>query len=129
MPSPVLSGSLASIFSGIALALCGKAEIDDACAPLNGPSQWVWGRHAKFKDGFTVRHTVVGYAIHHGASIFWGLLYERLRKTRHDIEAAAMTSATAAFVDYRLTPKRFTPGFEKRLSMRSLFAVYAAFGL
>jgi hypothetical protein len=31
-------------------------------------------------------------------------------------------------VDYRLTPRRFMPGYERRLSRRSLGAVYAAFG-
>jgi hypothetical protein len=40
---------------------------------------------------------------------------------------AAATSVLACFVDYRLTPDRLTPGFEKRLSRRSLFVVYALF--
>lgn len=132
MPSPVLSGSLASIFSAATLALCGKAEIDDACAPLNCPSQWIWGRHAKYTNGFSLRHTVVGYAIHHAASIFWAVLYERLasRQSHHaKLKAAAATSAVAALVDFRLTPQRFTPGFEKRLSVISLAMVYSAFAL
>jgi hypothetical protein len=114
------------------LALCGKAEIDDACAPLNCPSQWIWGRHAKYTNGFSLRHTVVGYAIHHAASIFWAVLHERLparRPNNSKLEAAVATSAVAAFVDYRLTPKRFTPGFEKRLSVKSLFLVYTAFAV
>jgi len=127
------SGSLASVASTVALVLCGKGEVDDSCAPLNGPSQWIWGRHAKYKDGFSIRHTVVGYAIHHIASVFWAMFYERFRRGRDARKAilpsAAATSAMAAFVDYELTPHRFRPGFEKRLSRRSLVLVYAAFGL
>jgi hypothetical protein len=128
----VSSGSIASLASTIVLALRGKAEIDDIWAPLNGPSQWIWGRHAKYRNGFSLRHTAVGYAIHHVASIFWATFYERFCRRgsmRAIAEAAATTSALAAFVDYRLTPQRFTPGFEKRLSKRSLVLVYAAFGL
>lgn len=35
----------------------------------------------------------------------------------------------AAAVDFVMTPKRFTPGFEKRLSVRGLVWVYAGFAL
>jgi hypothetical protein len=35
----------------------------------------------------------------------------------------------AAAVDYTITPKRLTPGFEKRLPIPSLAVVYAAFGV
>jgi hypothetical protein len=35
-------------------------------------------------------------------------------------------AALAYFVDYRLTPRRLTPGYERRLSGRALLAVYAS---
>ncbi|HSV79850.1 MAG TPA: hypothetical protein VLK85_11705 [Ramlibacter sp.] len=38
-------------------------------------------------------------------------------------------SAVACFVDYRLTPKRLTPGFEHRLGKPELANVYACFAL
>ncbi|WON73812.1 hypothetical protein [Nitrosospira sp. Is2] len=41
------------------------------------------------------------------------------------LDAAAVTAA-AYVTDYYLVPKRFTPGFEKRLSGKSLFAVFVA---
>lgn len=121
-----LSGSAASIASSVALVLAGRRELADGNAPLNGPSQWLWGRQAPYRHGFSVRHTVLGYAIHHLASVFWAMLYERMAR-RQPLAAAAVTAATACFVDYRLTPERFTPGFEKRLSRKALFAVYVAF--
>jgi hypothetical protein len=41
------------------------------------------------------------------------------------LDAAAVT-AGAYITDYYLVPKRFTPGFEKRVSGKSLFAIYVA---
>jgi hypothetical protein len=35
-------------------------------------------------------------------------------------------AAVAYFVDYRLTPRRLMPGYERRISGRSLLAVYAS---
>jgi hypothetical protein len=127
----LLSGSAASLLSSLALAWRGRREVHDAAAPLNGPSQWVWGTQAPYARGFSVRHTVVGYAIHHVASIFWALAYERCRpkaaRPASAVAAAVAIAATASFVDYRLTPKRLEPGFDKRLSRSSLVLVYAAF--
>jgi hypothetical protein len=124
----VVSGSLASLTSAAALALAGGRELGDAATPLNGPSQWIWGRHAPYSDGFSLRHTVVGYGIHHLSAIFWAALFERARPRRHHVVPAAIaTASVACFVDYCCTPERFTPGFEKRLSHRALFMTYAAF--
>src|SRR5688572_21522798 len=132
-----ISGSLASLASALALVAGGKAEIGDRAAPINGPSQWIWGRLAPYRNGFSARYTVVGYLIHHAASLFWAVLYEKWRKKDSSANApistiarqAAATSAIACFVDYQLTPPRLRPGFEKRLSGRSLLGVYAAFAL
>jgi len=43
--------------------------------------------------------------------------------------SGAAVSAMAYVADYYLVPKRFTPGFEKRLSNRSLFAIYSTLAL
>ena len=125
-----LSGGAASLASALVLAARGRRELADVAAPLNGPSQWVWGKHAPYRNGFSVRHTVLGYAIHHLAATFWALFYEKARSEgRNPAALAAAITATAAFVDYRLTPERLTPGFEKRLSRESLVLVYCAFAL
>jgi len=127
----LVSGSAASLASAAMLAACGKRELDDPYAPLNGPSQWLWGERAACADGFSVRHTVAGYLVHHAMSIFWAVLFEKFRRRAIPAAAAALpavaTSSGACVVDYCLTPKRLTPGFEKRLSRGSLFLVYAAF--
>ena len=82
-----------------------------------------------------MKYTLPGYLTHHGASIFWAVVFERLfgHRARRDAATALATGATvatlAAAVDYTITPKRLTPGFEKRLSAPSLVVVYAAFGV
>jgi hypothetical protein len=122
-----VSGSVASLVSTVALAARGRTENGSAAAPTNAISHWLWGDRAYRKNRPTARHTAVGYVIHHAASIFWGVLYERFHS--RPMRDAALASALACFVDYRLTPRRLTPGFEQRLSKRSLLLVYAAFAL
>jgi hypothetical protein len=132
----VFSGSVASLSSAAALALCGKLEGTTAAGPLNGPSQWIWGEQAAYRQRATLRHTAVGYAIHHATSIFWATLHEKILSSENARESAAQrlakgatTAAVACFVDYQLTPQRLQPGFEKQLSRHSLFFVYAAFAV
>jgi len=145
----LISGSAASALSTIALAVCGKIEEDSFAGPINGPSQWLWGEGEARTRRCTLRHTVAGYVIHHLASIFWATFYERIfvdrPLRRHGrksdvsqsppyekapaqivLEAAA-TTAFACVVDYRLTPKRFRPGFRKHIGTPSMVVVYGAF--
>ena len=132
----LVSGTVASITSTIALSMLGKAELDKSAAPINGPSQWLWGQHAPYQNQFSLRYTVVGYLIHHSASVFWATWYEKLRQRLPPADnavavvAPATVIATAAYaVDFHLTPQRLTPGFEHRLSNPSLLTVYGAFAL
>lgn len=131
----IVSGTSASALSALALAACGRATNGTAAGPLNGPSQWVWGQGAAHRRRATLRHTAVGYVIHHLMSIFWATLHERAtpRNTSYApaerLLTAAATAAVAWFVDYHLTPQRLQPGFEKQLDGKSLFAVYTAFAL
>ena len=132
----LVSGTVASIASAIVLSLRGKAELGKSAAPVNGPSQWIWGLHAPYQDRFTLRYTVVGYGIHHVASVFWAIWYEKLRHqfppaetTTAVLAPAVATTAAAYAVDFHCTPKRLTPGFERRLSQRSLLMVYGAFAI
>ena len=47
-----------------------------------------------------------------------------------NLARAAIVTATAAYtVDLHVSPKRLRPGFENRLSNRSLFLVYGTFAL
>lgn len=132
----VMSGSTASLLSAISLAILGKGELGKTAAPMNGPSQWVWGKYASFLNYFSWQYTGVGYIIHHAASIFWALFYEKncenmnpKKNCQEIIIPALMVSAVAYVVDFYVVPKRFSPGFERRLSKESLFIVYGVFAL
>ncbi|HVG03954.1 MAG TPA: hypothetical protein VM937_03345 [Burkholderiaceae bacterium] len=131
----VLSGSCASILSTVALLASGRRESGSALAPVNAVSHWYWGDRALRVDRASFKYTLPGYLTHHATSIFWAVLFEKtfggvLRgRPAPTAAASAATAAVACFVDYQLTPKRLTPGFEHRLSKASLFLVYAAFAV
>ena len=127
------SGAAASLLSAAVLAIAGKIENRAPAGPLNGPSQWIFGRQAAYRREPSWRHTLTGMLIHHVTATGWALLHERvfgrdkhLQPVPERLKRGAVTAATACFVDYRLTPKRLQPGFEAQLSKKSLFVVYAA---
>ena len=128
------SGAAASLFSAGVLALAGWIENRAPAGPLNGPSQWLFGRRAAYRRDPSVRHTLTGLAIHHATATGWALLHERVwgrqkveQTPAQRLARAAVTAAVANFVDYKLTPKRLQPGFEAQLSKTSLVVAYAAF--
>jgi len=129
-----LAGSLASLLSTAVLAVAGRRQAGSAAAPINAVSHWYWGDEALQRQKADVTHTAAGYLTHHGAATFWALAYAALASDRPAlrtlagvIAGAGATSAIACFADFRLTPHRFTPGYEHRLSNGALLAVYAAF--
>lgn len=132
----LIAGSVAAAASAAVLAACGYLENGRPAGPNNGPSQWLWGRRAAHQRRFSVRHTVTGYAIHHGSSLFWSVIHTRLfprpasppRTVPRELMEGAITAALACLVDYRLTPRRFQPGFEAQLGKCSLLLTYATFG-
>jgi hypothetical protein len=132
----LVSGTLASLFSTAMLAWRGYSRYGKPAAPTNATSHWIWGDDDAFLASEPdARHTGVGYATHHASSMMWALLYERWLERKKNpsvgevVEAAAATTAVAAFVDYVLTPQRLRPGFEAHLSPADLAGVFAAFGV
>jgi hypothetical protein len=132
----LVSGAAAGLLSAAVLALCGKLERGAPAGPLNGPSQWLFGRQAAHRRSASLRYTATGMVIHHAMAAGWALLHEYVfgrakadQTIARRVGNAAVTAALANFVDYKLTPKRLQPGFEAQLSKKSLFAVYAAFAL
>lgn len=132
----LVSGTTASALSTVALAGCGARDCHSVFAPVNAVSHWLWRDAALHQQRPSLRYTLTGYVIHHSMSIFWGVAYEALLYSGH-IHGARWrpyalglgVAATACLVDLKATPHRLTPGFERRLSGRSLALVYAAFGI
>ncbi|AEG92268.1 conserved hypothetical protein [Ramlibacter tataouinensis TTB310] len=136
MREGAVSGSLASLLSFAALAWAGRRQAGSATAPINAASQWLWKGEALRQDEPTLRHTLTGYAIHHGAATMWGVLHARFWGTQPEnkrpvpaLAGAAAATAVAALVDFKLTPERFTPGFQHRVSTGALVGAYACFAL
>jgi hypothetical protein len=132
----MVAGAVASVLSASVLALASRREAGSVCACLNATSHWIWGDRAALHDEASLRHTGAGYLIHHAASCFWGVLYERSLGERLDeapavvkVGAGMTAAAFACVVDYRMVPHRLSPGFELRLSRPSIAAGYVAFGL
>ena len=131
----LVSGSIAAVLSTLVLMIRSKKEAKSALSAQNAVSHWIWGEEAKYKHELSVRHTGLGYAIHHASAVFWGVIYERLMRSKRPLPPPAELLRASAFatvaniVDYRLTPHRFKPGFEQHLSKKSLVLVYGAFAV
>ena len=128
-----VTGTFASLLSTLALLALGRQQDGSAVAPLNAVSHWLWDEEALHADRPTWRHTLVGYLTQHAASVLWAMLYARVvghraeaKRLPNAIAGGIALSAVAYVVDYTVTPKRLTPGYEHRLDGRGMFAVYAA---
>lgn len=129
----MVEAACAGAFSTLVLLWRGKREAASASAPVNAVSHWLWPRSALRRNDASMRYTASGAVIHHLAGLFWCALYEALAATRRHatpaivVRDAAAVTALAATVDLKVVPKRLSPGFEERLSTRSLVMVYSAF--
>ncbi|MCQ4163266.1 hypothetical protein [Tahibacter harae] len=125
------SGAFAALGSTLAAAALSRHFTRHAASTTNATSHWLWDRAAFRVHRVTLRHTVAGYLIHHASSVFWALFFEawRQRAPRRAATKAATVAVTAALVDYRVVPRRLTPGFEAHLPRGAVALVYAAFAL
>jgi hypothetical protein len=116
----------------LALGLLAKAEGKAAPGPLNATSHWFHGEGATRVSDVDAAHTATGYLTHHGASVMWASVMEAILSTRKNVWpaeialTAAGVSVLAAAVDYGITPKRFTPGWEDVLTKKSMAGTYVA---
>ncbi len=126
-----LEALAATAASGVMLALMAKSEQRGAFQPLNATSHWLNGETVADETTLGWRTTGVGLATHLAATAFWAAIYEgwvrRGGRTASDVvgKAAAM-AGISALVDYRATPKRFTPGWEFVLTPAAMAAAYLA---
>jgi len=97
---------------------------------MNATSHWLHGDLAALVREANFKQTALGYGTHHIAAILWAYLFELLRNRTPNAGLigfsgdALIASATAALIDYTVTPRRFTPGWELILSKRSMALGY-----
>lgn len=131
----LLTGTVAGLAAAAALALLAKAEGKGVLQPINATSHWLHGDEAARCDQLDARHTLIGFVTHYASAVFWALPFEFWRARRRSsavgtlLSGACMTSAVAAAVDYGITPKRLTPGWELVLGKRSLLVTYGVLAL
>ncbi|MCX7515173.1 hypothetical protein [Frateuria sp. STR12] len=130
-----MSGAVAGLAAAVALALLAKAEGKGALQPINATSHWLHGDEAARCEQPDASHTLIGLATHYASTVFWALPFEFWRARRRSpatgtlLSGACVTSAVAAAVDYGMTPKRLTPGWELVLGKRSLLMAYGVLAL
>jgi hypothetical protein len=139
----MVSGNLSGLAVALAAAVAGKRETESYAAPLNATSHMLWGDEAAGHDNASLKYTATGFLLNHAAAVMWAAVYEKWvepavsrwfaeRPTLMPLApavSAAAVSAGAYITDYYLVPKRFTPGFEKRLSGQSMALIYGALAL
>lgn len=129
------TGAVATVATTSAVALLGKIEGGSAAAPINAVSHMLWGDKAANTEQWDARHTLAGAGLNAIAVTAWAGMHELLlqRNGKPTVQRALLagvaTAAVAYVTDYHVVPKRFTPGFEKRLSRKALFGVYAVLAL
>ena len=128
----LITGSIASVVTTVALASLAAAEGKGPLQPVNSTSHWLHGEEAALVRGADATHTAVGYGTHHASALFWAVPFEWRRSQSQDRSVssiardASVMAAIAAVVDYGMVPKRLTPGWEDVLSKRSIAATYVA---
>lgn len=120
-------GSLACTASLLALA---HRRTGVAARGLNCTAHWLKGDEAASVDRIDALHTGTGTATNIAAVLFWAVFYSyALGKKPGTVRAALATLALgpiAALVDYKATPKRFTPGWELVFTKADMAIVYSA---
>ena len=133
--SALVTGTAASVVSTAALALLAQEEGKSPFQPTNATSHWLHGNRAASNREPDTAHTLIGYATHHASALFWAVPFEAWIAARPPRTAATLLrdacamSAIAAVIDYGVTPRRLTPGWELVLSKRSIVATYGAMAL
>lgn len=139
----LVSGTVSGLATSAIAALAGRRETASYAAPINATSHILWGDEAASHNDTSLKYTASGFLLNHLAALMWAAVYEKWvapavsrwsspRPALAPLVAATGGAAVAAgayITDYYLVPKRFTPGYEKRLSGQSLALIYGALAL
>ena len=140
MRRSLVSGTIAGLGVMATAALAGRKETGSWAAPLNATSHILWGDKAASVNRVSPKYTLPGIVLTHASAVFRAALYEELfgnRQRRANMRVpvwepllgGASIAALAYANDYHLMPRRLTPGYEKRVSGRSLATIFGALAL
>ena len=135
---PLITQSLTRGFkTGLALAAATNAVIMLASDKENGSPWAALNCVAHIVDGddkeqpteYAPRESRLGILVNGTAMSAWGVLYEGallVTNTKSNLLTALLAVGAAYVIDYKIVPKQFTPGIEKRLSPQSVLLSYTA---
>lgn len=125
------TGAVATAATTAAVSALGQWEEGEPIAPINAVSHIAWGDEAAAHNEASVEYTATGAALNAMAVTGWAGIHELVmrrmgpRTVANSMAVGALVAAAAYVTDYYVVPRRFTPGFEKRLSSPALAGVYA----
>ena len=129
----MIIGVVSSLAVTATAVVCGRVEGQSGWRPINAISHIAWGRKAAQKNLLTARYTGMGLLLNGVACGFWAWLYLHCRRSMGSPDSFLLSvgsgvaiSALAYVTDYYVVPRRFTPGFELKLSRRSFPWLYGA---
>ena len=115
-----------------AIMLASDRELGAPWAAINAIAHVVDGDEVTQPSEYSPRESVIGVLVNGTAMAAWGVLYEgalAVTKTRSSPFTGALGAAAAYFIDYKVVPKQYTPGIEKKLSHSSVLAAYLVLGV
>ena len=128
----VAAGTGAAALTTATILCLGHERDSSMWAPLNAVSHITYGDEAAAHSEFSSKYTYTGAALNTAAVFSWAAMHSGMMRVmpRQDlpsaIAAGAAVAGVAYVVDYYVVPRRLTPGFEKRLSGRSLFWIFSS---
>lgn len=126
------AGAAAAAATTATVLYLGHHRDQSAWAPLNAVSHIAFGDEAARHTELSARYTGTGAALNTAAMLAWAAIYAWAMRSLPRpawpaaVAIGAAVSAAAYVTDYHVVPRRLTPGFEKRLSGGSMFAIYSA---
>lgn len=122
-----IGGALAS--TGAALVLS-RLRTGSYGPGVNCTAHWLYGNKAADVNKLDAAHSLTGIATNTAAVLFWSWFYHkalgRQPKMVRTLMATAALGPVSCLIDYKATPKRFTPGWELVFSRTDMAIIYLA---
>ncbi len=123
------TGFVMAAATNAAIMLASDRENGSPWAAVNSIAHIVDGDDKQQPTRYSPRESWLGIAVNGTAMCAWGVLYEgalEVTRARSSALTAVVGAAASYAIDYKVVPKRYTPGIEQRLSRRSVLVAYAA---
>jgi hypothetical protein len=125
------TGLVMSATTNAAIMLLSDKENGNPWAAVNSIAHIVDGDEKEQPTVYSPRESALGIIVNGTAMCAWGVLYEgalEITKTRSNPLTATLGMVASYVIDYKLVPKQYTPGIEKRLSQKAILATYLILG-